>query len=106
MSTIETIDPVFKMVQQSVRQFGLDDNAPVGQQILLLGDMFYGYRFTSNGFTAVWSASNRILTVFDRDGRQLGTTYLEVETDEWYDEDTTIRIPQQRQTALPARSAA
>ena len=41
------------------------------QQILLLGDAFYGYRFTSVDFAAVWSAVDQTLKIYDHEGRLL-----------------------------------
>jgi hypothetical protein len=43
----------------------------ITQQILLLGDSFYGYRFTAKDFTAIWSAADQTLKVCDKDGEML-----------------------------------
>jgi hypothetical protein len=72
MDGVLEIDSVLQQVRQTVRRLHLSSDAAITQQILLLGDSFYGYRFTSMDFTAVWSAADQILKVFDANGRALG----------------------------------
>jgi hypothetical protein len=76
MSEIHEIDAVLQSVRQSVRHYGLFAEGAVGQQILLLGDSFYGYRFTAKEFTAIWSATDQILKIFDSNGQCLGNSLL------------------------------
>ena len=68
---IREIDPVLQQVRRAARQYRLPSAAPIVQQILLSGDSFYGYRFTAQDFTAVWSAADQVLEVFGTDGRIL-----------------------------------
>jgi len=98
----EKKDPILKLVQSSVRQYGLVDEGPMGQQILLLGDTFYGYRFTSKEFTAVWSAADQTLNVFDPYGKQLGSSLVSVESGVLHDSQDMIRLPEKQKI----RSAA
>lgn len=69
MDGILEIDSVFRQVRQAARRFRLPSDAAIAQQILLLGDAFYGYRFTALNFSAIWSAADQTLKVFDPDGR-------------------------------------
>ncbi|MDR1485993.1 MAG: hypothetical protein LBT09_14390 [Planctomycetaceae bacterium] len=78
MSNVKKIDCVLQGVIKTIQECGIVDEGPIGQQILLLGDTFYGYRFTAREFTAVWSASDRMLNIFDSDGKRLGCSVLEV----------------------------
>lgn len=89
-------DPVLKLVHRSVRQFGLVDEGPIGQQILLLGDMFYGYRFASKEFTAVWSAVDQTLSVFDQVGKRLGSTLVDLPGGESNECQGSIRLPEKQ----------
>lgn len=93
-SEIQNIDPVLKSVRNAVRQFGFLDEGPMGQQILLLGDTFYGYRFTSKEFTAVWSAVDQTLNIFDLNGKRLGSSLLNVAREEMIESQGTIRLPE------------
>lgn len=102
MGSIKDIDPVLKLVRNSVRQFGLLDGGPIGQQILLLGDSFYGYRFTSKEFTAVWSAVDQTLNVFDQSGRHVGSSLMNVESHEQLDESNSLKMPELGQTRRAA----
>lgn len=97
MSGIAKVDPILKLVHNSVRQFGLVDEGPMGQQILLLGDTFYGYRFTSKEFTAVWSAADQILNVFDQNGSRLGSSLMSVPRDEYLESSASLRLPESEQ---------
>jgi len=69
MDGVLELDTVFQYVRQAARRFRLPSDAVIAQQILLLGDAFYGYRFTAPDFKAIWSASDQTLKVFDSTGR-------------------------------------
>ena len=71
MEEIQEIDTVLRLVRQAVRRLRLPENDIITQQILLLGDAFYGYRYTATAFTAVWSAADQLLKMFDANGREL-----------------------------------
>jgi hypothetical protein len=74
------IDPVIQIVRKSARQYGFYNGGPIGQQILLLGESFYGYRFTAKEYTAVWSAADNLLNLFDRNGKHLGSSLIHIDT--------------------------
>jgi hypothetical protein len=71
MNDIQEIDTVFQHVRQAAGRIHLPSDAVITQQILLLGDAFYGYRFTATDFRAIWSAADQTLKVFDPNGRAL-----------------------------------
>ena len=71
MDAIQEIDTVLQHVRQVAHRFHLPSDAAITQQILLFSDSFYGYRFTIMGFTAIWSATDQILKVFDSAGHVL-----------------------------------
>jgi hypothetical protein len=71
MDGIQEIDTVFQFVRQAAKRIHFPADTAIAQQILLLGDAFYGYRFTAMDFRAVWSAADQTLKVFDADGRVL-----------------------------------
>ncbi|MDR0327042.1 MAG: hypothetical protein LBI05_01965 [Planctomycetaceae bacterium] len=73
MDSVLEIDSVLQQVRQTIRRLRLPSDTAITQQILLLGDSFYGYRFAAMDFTAVWSAADQILKVFDSNGRALET---------------------------------
>jgi len=73
MDGVREIDSVLQRVRQAMRQFCVPLDAPMTQQILLFGNSFYGYRFTTAGFTAIWSAAEQTLKVCDPDGHVLET---------------------------------
>ena len=73
MDDIQEIDTVLHHVRQAMRRLHIPTDATFTQQILLLGDSFYGYRFTAKNFTAVWSAADHVLKVFDAGGKALET---------------------------------
>ncbi|MDR1478799.1 MAG: hypothetical protein LBJ00_07645 [Planctomycetaceae bacterium] len=81
MSDVKKIDHVLRGVINAVKAFGIIEEGLIGQQILLLGDTFYGYRFTAKEFTAVWSVSDQMLNVFDKDGKRLGCSVLDSPND-------------------------
>ena len=75
MDDIHEIDVVLKQVRQAAQQqHRIPDDVPITQQILLFGDLFYGYRFTARSFTAIWSAADQHLKVFDVDGNVLSAS--------------------------------
>ncbi|MDR0871039.1 MAG: hypothetical protein LBN39_09640 [Planctomycetaceae bacterium] len=102
MSDVMEMDTVIQSVRQTVRHYGIISDGTFGQQVLLLGDCFYGYRFTAKEFTAVWSAADQTLKVFDSDGKILGRSLLSVSFDEPVDEESSIRLPARE----PLRKAA
>ena len=71
MNGIQEIDTVLQHVRQVALRFRLPSDAAITQQILLFSDSFYGYRFTIMDFTAIWSAADHFLKVFDSAGRVL-----------------------------------
>ena len=71
MDGIQGVDTVLQHVWQVARRLGISVDGAMTQQILLLGDAFYGYRFTAVDFAAVWSAVDQTLKVYDREGRLL-----------------------------------
>lgn len=95
MSNVKEIDYVLQSVRHAARQFGLASDGTLGQQILLLGDSFYGYRFTMKEFTAVWSASDQTLKVFDRDGRCLGNTLLNMPVEKREEESISLHFAEE-----------
>jgi len=71
MDSIQEIDTVLQHVRHAAQRFRLPLDAAITQQTLLFNDSFYGYRFTIMDFTAIWSAADQILKVFDSAGRML-----------------------------------
>ena len=94
MFEVQEIDPVLIAVKRAMRQLGLSADGPLGQQILLLGDAFYGYRFTGRNIAAVWSAADQTLTVFDQNGKRLGHSIVCVAEAPMIEEQETIRLPE------------
>ncbi|MDR2117326.1 MAG: hypothetical protein LBP87_13190 [Planctomycetaceae bacterium] len=92
MSGVQEIDKVLQSVRHAAYQYGLFSEGAMGQQILLLGDSFYGYRFTSKEFTAIWSASDQMLKIFDPNGKCLGHSLLYVRVDQVIDGQGSIRL--------------
>jgi len=76
MDGVQEIDTVLQHVRQVVRQFRLPSDTAIMQQILLFEQAFYGYRFTTADFTAIWSAADQVLKVFDLNGRMLESLSL------------------------------
>jgi len=72
MGEIQEIDTVLQHVRQVAQRLHLPANDVITQHILLLGDAFYGYRYTAMEFKAVWSAADQLLKMFDSNGRPLG----------------------------------
>ena len=71
MSDIQEIDTVLQHVRQATRRFGASSDAVITQQILLLGSSFYGYRFTAKDFSAIWSAENQTIKLYDNEEQLL-----------------------------------
>ena len=71
MDGVREVDSVLQRVRQAIRRFRVPSDAAITQQILLFGDSFYGYRFTTVGFTAIWSAAEQTLKVCGSDGQVL-----------------------------------
>ena len=82
MDGIQEIDSVLQQVRQAARRFRLPSDAVITQQILLFGQAFYGYRFCTANFTAIWSATDQILKIFNLDGRVLASVPLSENADE------------------------
>ena len=72
MDGIMEVDTVLQHVRQAARRLHLSTDAAITQQILLLGDAYYGYRFTTADFTAIWSAADQTIKMYDRNSRPLG----------------------------------
>jgi hypothetical protein len=68
---VQEIDTVLQLVRQTAQRYCAPSETAITQQILLLGDSFYGYRFTTMDFTAIWSAADQTLKVFDQEGRAI-----------------------------------
>jgi hypothetical protein len=80
MNRVQEIDMVLQFVRQAAGRYGLPSDAALSQQILLLGDSFYGYRFASPVFTAVWSANDNTIKFFDRNGVKIANVSLSLQT--------------------------
>ena len=71
MDGVREVDFVLQRVRHATQRFRIPSDAAITQQILLFGDSFYGYRFTTMGFTAIWSATEQTLKVCNPDGHVL-----------------------------------
>ena len=69
MGNIQEVDALLRHVRRAVWRFGISLDAAMTQQILLLGDAFYGYRFAVADFAVVWSAADQTIKVYDRGGK-------------------------------------
>jgi len=96
MDGIQEIDTVLQYVRRAMQRLRIPSDATISQQILLLGDAYYGYRFTAMNFSAVWSAADQMLKVFDSNGRAWETFQTTEENDE-----ISVPLP-----PLPQRRAA
>jgi len=67
MDNVREVDSILQRVRQAAWRFHVPLDAVITQQILLFGDSFYGYRFTTAGFTAIWSAAEQTLKVCGQD---------------------------------------
>ncbi len=101
MSRVQENDSVLQSVRRAALYFGLASDGAVGQQILLLGDAFYGYRFTAKDYTAVWSATDQTLKVFDLNGRCLGNSLLNFPTGPMVEGQGVLRFSEEQ----PRRAA-
>ena len=97
MDGILEIDTVFQHVRRAAQRYRFPSDAAITQQILLFGDSFYGYRFTAPRFTAIWSAADQTLKVFDSDGQILEVFPLSEQTEEI--SSVTIPLTPQRRAA-------
>jgi hypothetical protein len=66
-------DLVLQRVQHLAAEYRLT-NRTLTQQILLLGDAFYGYRFVCTDYVAVWSAAADAIKLFTATGKLLADT--------------------------------
>jgi hypothetical protein len=96
MDDIQEIDTVLQYVRRAMQRLRIPSDATISQQILLLGDAYYGYRFTAMNFSAVWSAADQMLKVFDSNGRAWETFQTTEES-----EEISVSLP-----PLPQRRAA
>jgi len=71
MDSVREVDFVLQRVRQATRRFSVPTDAAITQQVLLFDNSFYGYRFTTSGFTAVWSAAEQTLRVCNPNGQVL-----------------------------------
>lgn len=71
MESVLEVDFVLQRVRQAIQHFHVPSDAAITQQILLFGNSFFGYRFTTVGFTAIWSAVEQTLKVCNPDGKVL-----------------------------------
>lgn len=92
MSDVMEVDKVVQSLRKTIQHLGIVSDGMFGQQILLLGDAFYGYRFTAKEFVAVWSVADQILKVFDSGGKYLGHSFLGVSLDEPLEQESSIRL--------------
>ncbi|GHT21510.1 hypothetical protein FACS189419_02520 [Planctomycetales bacterium] len=80
MQDIQKIDSVLQTVQNAAEEFRFPKKA-LSQQILLLGDSFYGYRFMADDYTAVWSAADNSLKFYDGNGQQIALVHIGEKTE-------------------------
>lgn len=79
MEGTQKIDTVMQHVWQAAKRWGVSSEAVMTQQILLLGNSFFGYRFTTSGFAAIWSAVDQSIKVYDKK-EQLLEVFTALET--------------------------
>ncbi len=99
---VQNNNNVLQSVRRAALHFGITSEGAMGQQILLLGDAFYGYRFTARDYTAVWSATDQTLKIFDLNGCCLGNSLLSVPISDMVEGQGTLRYSedyQQRRAA-------
>ena len=82
MNGVLEVDTILRHVRQAARQLCFSADAAITQQILLFGDAYYGYRFTTGDFTAIWSAADKTLKMHDNNGRELEVFSKTVDTNE------------------------
>ena len=95
MDDVLEIDTVLQHVRQIARKLRVPSDTAVTQQILMFAESFYGYRFTTPDFMAIWSAADQILKVFDPNGRMLETLSISVGTEGSFMDSIPV-IPQRR----------
>ena len=71
MNDVQEMDTVLQHVRRATLRYQLPADVAITQQILLFGNAFFGYRFTSQGFTAIWSAADQMLKIYDSNGKVL-----------------------------------
>ena len=71
MNDVREIDMVLQHVRRATLRYQLPADVAITQQILLFGNAFFGYRFTSQDFTAIWSAADMMLKIYDPNGKVL-----------------------------------
>ena len=81
MDNVLEMDTVLRHVRLTARKLRMPSDTAITQQILVFAESFYGYRFTTPDFMAIWSAADQILKVFDPNGRMLETVSLSDDTD-------------------------
>lgn len=96
MDGVLEIDTVLQYVRQAARRFRVPSDAAITQQILLLGDAFYGYRFTVLDFTVIWSAADQTLKVYDHNGRMLEVSSPSEAIEEPSVESIPLSAPQRK----------
>jgi predicted secreted protein len=96
MERVKEVDSVLQFVRRIAKSFRFSAESEIVQQILLLGDSFYGYRFAASEYTAVWSAADRTVKMFDSDGQQLGS----------FCPDLSLNSENVRILPMPSRKAA
>jgi len=80
LDNVLEMDTVLQYVRRTARKLRVPSDTAITQQILLFAESFYGYRFTTPDFMAIWSAADQILKVFDHNGRMLETISLSENT--------------------------
>ena len=90
MDNVREIDTVLQHVRRAAHRCRLTSDAAITQQILLFGDSFFGYRFTSLDFTAIWSAADQTLKIFDSGGKVLEVLNLPEHDDELSNDERSI----------------
>ena len=99
MDDVREIDTVLQHVRQALQRLQIPSNIAISQQILLLGDSYYGYRYTATDFTAVWSAADRTLKIFDNNAKMLESLFLTEQNEEIITSPTNGTLPQQLRAA-------
>ncbi|MDR3233943.1 MAG: hypothetical protein LBT46_09835 [Planctomycetaceae bacterium] len=92
MNDLYAIDTIEQRVRQTALQHHFRAETQT-QQILLLGDAFYGYRFIAADFAAVWSAADNTLNFFDANGQLLTVAPLEAGNNIQHSGTGTIPFP-------------
>ena len=69
MDGVREIDSILQRVKMATKEYRVPSDAAITQQVLMFGNSYYGYRFTTEGFTAIWSAAEQTLKVCSSDGQ-------------------------------------